>query len=269
MNHTALTLLAVPLVLAAAFAQTTPSTPAKPATTPEPTTKPMTPSEPTKPTAPTTPAFKATTPAPHEGTEKLHNAFNAIAKEGKAKVVFLGDSITEHWAYAGKPVWEKHFAGCANFGIGGDRTEHILWRIDHGNFDNLKPNLIVLLIGTNNTGHRKDPAAETAAGVRAILDRLRTKCPDATILLMAVFPRGETATDPYRAINTQLNALLAPMADGSKIIYKDIGSKFLDDKGNAKKDLMPDYLHLSEAGYTIWAEAIAEDVKKAMGEEKK
>lgn len=265
MNHTALTLLALPLLLTATMAQTTPSTPVKPDTTSAPASKPMTPSTPTN-SPDTKPALpKAVIPALHEGTEPRSNAFNAIAKEGKAKVVFLGDSITEQWAGAGKSVWEKHFAGCANFGIGGDRTEHILWRIDHGNFDGLKPNLIVLLIGTNNTGHRMDPAAETAAGVRAILDRLRTKCPDATILMMAIFPRGEKADDSLRAINTQLNALLQPMADGTKIIYKDIGSKFLDDKGNAKKDLMPDYLHLSEAGYTIWAEAIGEDVKKAMG----
>jgi len=252
MNHTTLGLVALSLLALAAltFAQ-----PSKPATTPASPTKPAE----TKPALP-----KAATPAPHEGTEKLHTSFNAIAKEGKAKVVFLGDSITEHWAYAGKPVWEKHFAGCANFGIGGDRTEHILWRIDHGNFDGLKPNLIVLLIGTNNTGHRQDPATETAAGVRAILDRLRTKCPDATILMMAVFPRGEKADDSLRAINTQLNALLQPMADGTKIIYKDIGSKFLDANGNAKKDLMPDFLHLSEAGYTLWAEAIIDDVKRAL-----
>lgn len=265
MNHTALTLLALPLLLAATMAQTTPSTPVKPDTTSAPASKPMTPSTPTK-SPDTKPALpKAVVPALHEGTESRSNAFNAIAKEGKAKVVFLGDSITEQWAGAGKPVWEKHFAGCANFGIGGDRTEHILWRIDHGNFDGLKPNLIVLLIGTNNTGHRMDPATETAAGVRAILDRLRTKCPDAAILMMAVFPRGEKKGDAMRTLNTQVNALIASMADGTKVIYRDIGSKFMDDQGAVSATIMPDFLHLSEAGYNIWAEAIKDDVKKALG----
>ncbi|MEK6701692.1 MAG: GDSL-type esterase/lipase family protein, partial [Planctomycetota bacterium] len=115
------------------------------------------PAPPTTPTPPAKTAIKATTPEKHNGTEKRHENFNKISKEGKAQLVFLGDSITEGWEGGGKETWAKHYASrqAANFGVSGDRTEHVLWRLDNANFDGLKPKLIVIMIGTNNTGHRK------------------------------------------------------------------------------------------------------------------
>lgn len=209
---------------------------------------------------------KATTPEFHEGTKDRVDLLTSRAKEGKAKLVFLGDSITEGWEGAGKDVWARHFGdkAAANFGIGGDRTEHVLWRLDHGNLDGLHPDLIVLMIGTNNTGHRQDPAADTAAGVHDILDRLEHKFPHAKVLLLAVFPRGATAADPLRKLNDQVNDIIKTYADDKRIFYRDINKVFLDDKGNLSKDIMPDLLHPNRKGYELWASAIDADIAKLM-----
>ncbi|CAG0992888.1 hypothetical protein PHYC_02396 [Phycisphaerales bacterium] len=233
----------------------------------QPASQPTTP-PPASPVAPAAP--KAVTPEFHEGTQGRHDRFNEISKRGEVRLVFLGDSITQGWEGGGKEIWARRYEArkAANFGVSGDRTEHVLWRLDHGNFDGLKPALIVVMIGTNNTGHRKDPAGETAAGVRAILDRLRAKCPDSKVLLLGVFPRGEKPDDPMRVLNEQVNALIAKLADSTNIFYKDIGAKFLDDKGVLKNDLMPDFLHPNAKGYEVWADAIEADVARLMGETK-
>lgn len=214
--------------------------------------------------------IKATTPEFHEGTEKRHQRFNEISKEGKAKLVFVGDSITEAWEGPGREVWEKFYSKrhAANFGVSGDRTEHVLWRLDHGNFDGLSPDLVVIMIGTNNTGHRQDKPEDTAAGIRAIIDRIEKKCPNAKILLLGVFPRSETADHPHRKLNIAVNEIIKGFADNKQVFYKDISSAFFNDKGELSKDIMPDYLHLTPEGYRRWAEAIEDDVATLLGEKK-
>jgi lysophospholipase L1-like esterase len=207
-------------------------------------------------------------PELHAKTEGRINKFNEISKQGEAKLVFLGDSITQGWEGNGKEVWkaewEKYKA--ANFGIGGDRTEHVLWRMDNGNFDGLKPKLVVVMIGTNNTGHRKgaEPAADTAAGVKAILDKLAAKCPDAKVLVLGIFPRGAMADDKLRVHNAAINEHIAKMADGQKVHYMDIAKSFLQPDGSLPKEIMPDLLHLSPKGYQLWADAIKEKVAELM-----
>lgn len=207
-----------------------------------------------------------------------HESFNVISKEGKAPLVFLGDSITQGWSGKGKAAWEKAWAplGAANFGIGGDRTEHVLWRLDNGNFDGLKPKLIVLMIGTNNTGHVGRPqkelngtiyqcnAAQTAEGVKAIIAKLRTKLPETKILLLAIFPRGATKDDKMRKQNEATNAIIAKLGDGSKVHFLDIGKTFLAEDGTLSKDIMPDLLHLNEKGYDMWVQAIQSKVAELM-----
>lgn len=214
--------------------------------------------------------IKATTPEFHEGTEKRHQRFNEISKEGKAKLVFVGDSITEAWEGPGREVWEKFYSRrhAANFGVSGDRTEHVLWRLDHGNFDGLSPDLVVIMIGTNNTGHRQDKPEDTAAGIRAIIDRIERKCPKAKILLLGVFPRGEAADHPHRKLNIAVNEIIKGFADNKQVFYKDISTAFFNDKGELTKDIMPDYLHLTPEGYRRWAEAIEDDVATLLGERK-
>jgi lysophospholipase L1-like esterase len=209
----------------------------------------------------------ATTPDLHKGTEGRINKFNEISKKGEAQLVFLGDSITQGWD-GHKAVWDAAFGQYkpANFGISGDRTEHVLWRMDNGNFDGLKPKLTVIMIGTNNTGHRKgeEPAEQTCAGVKAIIERLAKKCPDSKVLLLGIFPRGATPDDKLRKHNAAINELLAKLADGKKVQFLDIGKSFLQPDGTLSKEVMPDLLHLSAKGYQIWADSIKDKVAEMM-----
>jgi lysophospholipase L1-like esterase len=221
----------------------------------------------------------ATTPVPRDGGwMKRHESFNEISKQGQAELVFLGDSITQGWEGAGKAAWEKYFAPlkAANFGIGGDRTEHVLWRLDHGNYDGLKPKLTVLMIGTNNTGHvgraQKEnggtiyqcSAQQTADGIKTIIQKLREKQPQMKILLLAIFPRGETATDPYRVQNEETNTLIKSLADDKHVHFANIGPVFLQPDGTLPKDIMPDLLHLNATGYEKWAATIEAKVKSLL-----
>lgn len=223
----------------------------------------------------------AINPVPREGGwMKRHESFNAISKQGEARLVFLGDSITQGWEGAGKEVWAKQYAGrkVANFGIGGDRTEHVLWRLGNGNFDGLQPKLIVLMIGTNNTGHVGRPqkelngaiyqcsAEQTAEGVQRIVETLRQKTPTAKILLLGIFPRGATPADAMRQQNEATNARIAKLADGQTVHYLNVGKSFLTADGTLTKDIMPDLLHLSPKGYQLWADAIEPKVKALLGE---
>lgn len=195
-----------------------------------------------------------------------HEKFVSIAKEGKAQLVFLGDSITAGWAGNGKEVWAKAFDGYtpANFGIGGDRTQHVLWRIQNGELEApLKPKACVLMIGTNNVG--SDSAEGIAKGVTAIVQTIRTKQPQAKILLLAVFPRGEKASpNPGRDKLKQVNDIIAKLDDGKNVFFLDIGGKFLQPDGSLTKEIMPDFLHLSPAGYQIWADAIGPKLAELM-----
>lgn len=200
-----------------------------------------------------------------------HEKFNEVSKAGVAEVVFLGDSITQGWEGKGKAMWEQHFAPmkAANFGTGGDRTEHVLWRLANGNFDGLKPKLVVLMIGTNNTGHQgRDgyvcTAEQTADGVKEILAVLEKKCPEAKVLLLGIFPRGADAMDAKRKQNDATNAIIKGYADGKRVFWKDLGSVFLAKDGTLSKEIMPDLLHLNEQGYQMWAEAILPDVTALM-----
>lgn len=219
---------------------------------------------------PETAPVKATTPEVHDGTQKRHEQFNEISKEGKAKLVFVGDSITQAWDGPGSDVWKTRYANrnAANFGISGDRTEHVLWRLDNGNFDGLTPDLVVIMIGTNNTGHREDKPEDTAAGIKAIIGRITKKCPNTKILLLGIFPRGETADHPHRKLNIAINEIIKNYADNTQVFYKDISKALMNDKGELTKEIMPDYLHLTPEGYKRWADAIEPDIAKLLGETK-
>ncbi len=227
-----------------------------------------------------TPKPLALTPAPHPGKEKLHESFNEISKQGEAPIVFLGDSITQGWSGRGKAAWDKYWApmGAANFGIGGDRTEHVLWRLENGNYDGLTPKLTVLMIGTNNTGHEGRPmpehggavytssAEETAAGVTAIVEKLQQKQPQMKILILAIFPRGADNNDAKRQKNEKINELIAKLADDKKVYFMDINDKFLEKDGTLPKEIMPDLLHPNADGYEIWSKAIEGKVKELIAE---
>ncbi len=195
-----------------------------------------------------------------------HEGFVEEAKRGGIDVLFVGDSITDFWRSrdtkkGGRAVWDREFAPlhAANFGISGDRTQHVLWRLQHGEVDGINPKVVVLMIGTNNTGLENDQKRlrntkeEAAAGVKAVIREIRTRLPHSRLLLLAVFPRGETAADPHRPEIDYINQQIAPLADGKNIRFLDLGPSFLAADGTLPKEIMPDSLHPSEKGYEIWA----------------
>lgn len=193
----------------------------------------------------------------NSGFAKAHENFVKIAQEGTAQLVFLGDSITAGWGRH-KEIWDKAFGQYkpANFGIGGDRTQHVLWRITNGELEGIEPKAVVLMIGTNNVS--SDSAEGIARGITRIVETIRTKQPQAKILLLAVFPRGEQASpNPARDKIKQINETIAKLDDGKNVYYLDIGDKFLEEDGSLSKEIMPDFLHLSAEGYQRWADAIA------------
>jgi len=182
-----------------------------------------------------------------------HERFLQRGKE-PIGVLFLGDSITAGWAGGGKEVWKTNYSKYqpANFGIGGDRTQHVLWRIANGELDGIHPKVLVLMIGTNNMG---SPAEEIIKGDLKIMEEIHKKLPETKVLLLGIFPRGAEPTNPARTKIKTVNAALAKLDDGKTTRYLDIGDKFLDASGNLPKDVMPDSLHPNAAGYKIWADA--------------
>lgn len=193
-----------------------------------------------------------------------HAAFLRRGQAGPVGLLFLGDSITEGWAGKGARVWQEILAAYqpANFGIGGDTTQNLIWRIEQGELDGLQPKLVVLLIGTNNSASHN--AAEIVAADTKIVRLIRRKLPDAKLVLMAIFPRGPRKNrdgslddgvarmKTITAVNTQLAAL----GQDPAVHFLDIGSRFYDATGRIPDALMPDQLHPSEAGYVLWADAL-------------
>ncbi len=212
-------------------------------------------------------AHDAVTPVPRDGNwMKRHESFNERVKKGTVDLLLIGDSITQGWEGAGKAAWEKHYTprNAVNLGIGGDRTQHVLWRLDNGNVEGISPKAAVLMIGTNNSG--TNSSVQIAEGVEAIVKKLRTKLPKTKILVLGIFPRGATIDDARRKVNAGANLSIRKLADGEMVHYLDIGDKFLNNDGTLSKEVMPDLLHLNEKSYTTWAEAIEPKVKELMGE---
>jgi lysophospholipase L1-like esterase len=207
---------------------------------------------------------------------KRHAAVTKITTDRQASLVFIGDSITQMFGGAphdrgqpGKDIWEKFYAkrSVSNLGFGYDYLENTLWRLQHGELDGAKAKAIVMHIGTNNAG--KNTPEEIAAGVRALLEEIRQRQPQAHILLMAIFPRGPKP-DAMRAKLDTTNKLLAEVAQSApnQITFLDIGAKFLQPDGTIAKEIMGDYLHPSAKGYELWAEAIEPHLVKLLGEAK-
>jgi lysophospholipase L1-like esterase len=189
-------------------------------------------------------------------------------KQAPIDLLFVGDSITDQWSTKGSDVWKTHFTrwNPANFGVGGDRTENVIWRITNGELDGFSPKVMVLMIGTNNT--HSNSAEDIVAGIRKIIDITRQKSPEAKVLLLAVFPReprmrdGELYKMPSEKVR-EINRMLPALADGNKVRFLDIGHNFIVD-GRIPKDIMPDGLHLTQKGYELWAKAITPVLEEMM-----
>ncbi|MEY2878273.1 MAG: hypothetical protein RLZZ15_653, partial [Verrucomicrobiota bacterium] len=205
-------------------------------------------------------------PSLNPGFRAKHAANVAIAQKGDIDVLFMGDSITDFWRNAGQPgvvnpplagkaVFEKYFGAMkvANFGISGDTTQGVLFRLRDGEGQGYSPKAVMLMIGTNNAASAS--SAEIAEGVGAVVWELRQNFPAAKILLLAIFPRGLPG-EASRQTVAAVNPIIAKLHDGKNVFFLDIGAKFLDADGTIPADVMPDRLHPGEKGYTIWAEAV-------------
>jgi lysophospholipase L1-like esterase len=225
---------------------------------------------------------KAATPkpkAPHESATEpkprdakwvaRHEAYLKEVKEkaGNVDLLFVGDSITDGWHGGGKKAWKANWEPLKafNIGIGGDRTQHVIWRLQNGEVEGIKPKLAVLMIGTNNLGGNTND--EIVEGVTACVKEIQKQLPSTKVLLLGIFPRGRQATDPLRARIKAINEQIAKLDDGGKTVkYLDIGEKFLDKDGKIPEDVMPDKpaLHPNAKGYQIWVDATKETVNEMM-----
>ena len=195
-----------------------------------------------------------------------HEVINTRVAQGNVDLLFIGDSITQGWERNGKAVWDRHYASrnAVNLGISADRTQHVLWRLDHGNIDGISPKAAVIMIGTNNSNGQDNTVAEIADGIRAIVARLRTELPETQILLLDIFPRGANP-NPQRGKILQVNQIVRKVANhDKKVHYLAIGHHFVEDDGTISKAIMPDSLHVSPAGYQIWANAIEGELRELL-----
>ena len=200
-----------------------------------------------------------------------HAAFLRRANEGPVGLVFIGDSITQGWGKFPE-IWEKAWGKYqpANFGIGGDRSQHVIWRIEEGELDKITPKVAVLMIGTNNT--MDDSAKDIANANRKIVSMIQDKLPNTKILLLAVFPRGPRSmrggvADPWEMRMDKIRAINADMTkldNGKSIRFLDLGPKFTSADGTIAHAIMPDQLHLSAAGYEIWVDGMAPLLEEMM-----
>ena len=196
----------------------------------------------------------------------MHENFLDQARKGNIDLLFLGDSITQGWH--NNEVWKRFYGPrhAANFGIGGDRTQHVLWRIENGEIDGIHPRVAVLMIGTNNAG--SNSADEIAAGVTAIVKELRKRLPETKVLLLGVFPRG-AKPDATREKLEEVNQQISSLDDGTNVSYLDIGKAFLNPDGTISREIMPDYLHLTAKGYRLWADAMEPTLWRLLDEPRK
>jgi len=228
-------------------------------------------------------SHKAVTPV--ERPEKdwwmaRHQAVIERIKQGNVDLIMLGDSITHGWENAGKATWDKYYAdrNAVNMGFSGDKTEHLLWRLQNGEIENINPKLAVIMIGTNNSADDYTPE-QIADGVKAIVCQLRTKLPNTKILVLSIFPRGDAEQRKDKNRNASYNPqwkrnddavkIFKKIADNKMIYFLDINKKFLNKKGELTRDIMPDLLHPKEKGYDIWAKAMEPTIAKLMGEKQK
>lgn len=219
--------------------------------------------------APAVPANPAIVPKDRNSEawwKQRHENCVATSKKGGVDLAFFGDSITQGWEGAGRDFWKQTFEPlkAANYGFSGDRTEHMLWRLNNGEIDGITPKVVVLMLGTNNVGHKSSSPAQTAEGMKLILAKFQEKLPQTKILLLAVFPRDEKPDGAMRVAVNEINAAYKTMGDDKRVFFLDISDKLKQPDGTLTKEITPDFLHLSPKGYQIWTDAIKEKIAELM-----
>lgn len=194
-----------------------------------------------------------------------------LMSKGDIDLLMVGDSITQNFENekVGLKVWEKNFVPlkAINLGFGGDRTQHVLWRLNHLPVLKKAPKGAVVMIGTNNMGWGSDTPQQTGDGILAIVKKLKEIYPQMDILVLGVLPRRREIDHPHRKRIIALNALLPDLLKDIKgVTFLDIGPAFLDDKGFLSEEMMPDTTHPSEKGHEVWTKAIEPELKKMLGE---
>lgn len=211
---------------------------------------------------------------------KRHDAVKTLIKTQKVDLVFIGDSITHMWGglpksrfpVKGAATWEKMYAkrNAVNMGFGWDRIQNVLWRLAHGEFEGIKPKVVVLMIGTNNlTGTknaRKNTPEEIAEGIEAICRQIHKLSPNTRVLLQAILPRKFRANHPWRAEINEVNSIIRKLDKKGYITFIDFGDRFLNEDKSLKRELMKDPVHPGPKGFEVWAEAIEPTLKKLLGE---
>lgn len=208
--------------------------------------------------------------AREEGAQRFLSMHKKFVKQGRSdriELLFLGDSITEYWLTEGKKTWNSQFSNWekGNFGIAGDTTHGVLWRINNGELDNLDPEAVILLIGTNDISIGMETPEQIAKHIGEIVSITRKKLPESKVLLLGIFPRGHAPDNLARPIVKDINERIARLDDGKNVRYLDISDKFLNADGSISPEVMPDFLHLSARGYEIWAESIKKTLKQMLG----
>ena len=195
--------------------------------------------------------------------DKMHAEDVLVAQYDQVDVLFVGDSITAGWDWQ---IWEKNFKplNAANFGIGGDHTANLLWRLQHGAIGNIQPKVIVLLIGVNNFGHLHETPEQVAAGITNVVAQLQLAWPHSKILLNGVFPFDQSASSENRTKVKQLNSNIAALDNNKTVFFKNYGSLLLQKDGTISPQIMSDFLHPTPKGYQIWAEAMLPDIQQLL-----
>ncbi|MBM4081243.1 MAG: hypothetical protein FJ278_16185, partial [Planctomycetes bacterium] len=189
------------------------------------------------------------------------------ANKGPIDVLLVGDSITQQWGAA----WQKHFGGyrSVNIGLGGDKTQNVLWRLDHGGVDSLEPRLVVLLIGNNNMFFTPETGVEAAAqGIKMCVANLRERFPNAPVVAVKIFPAHAPGVRSYEDIKKTNAALDALKLDSDpKVHVLDLWNDMVNADGTLKKGLFtPDNIHLTqEGGYQLYASRLRPLVEKLLG----
>ena len=229
----------------------------------------------------------STTTAPRQNPKAKkktawHQRYDEKAKQiadykNDVDMVWIGDSITHFWdtdakkskkKYGGLATYNKYFSKykVINLGYGGDRTQHALWIAAKSPYlNNIKPKMVMVMIGTNSIAKNRATPAAAAAGVTKVVEALRARLPESKILLFGVFPREASAKHQYRKLIKEVNAVICKLADDKNVFYCDITDKFLDKNGTLSKKIMPDLLHPNDNGYEIWAQAMMPYVEKFVG----